>query len=134
MYATEIQTSVATTSAFTKYTSLSGTSDPKDVGAYWPPPLNTTYFVCNEKGVYTITVGINYNDFSRLVTGDVVLYVLDASNNYTRQKCTAGSTTTVVLDVGYKIVVYTLSSDMDNLFSFDATSANAFFEFNKKFL
>lgn len=133
MYATDIQTNITTTSALTKYTMYSGTTDPKNTGVYWPPPLNSTYFVCNEKGVYDVSMGIDYNDFARLVTGDVVLYVLDASNNYTRQKCTAGSTSTIILDVGYKIVVYTLSGDLDNLFSFDVTSANAFFELSRRY-
>lgn len=133
LYATEIPSDAASTSAFTKYTVYSGTGDPRPAGMYWPPPLNSTYFVCNEKGVYTITLGVDYNDFTRLVTGEIVVYVLDASNNYTRQKCTAGSTSTVMLDVGYKIVVYTLSSDMDNLLTFDAASVKAFLELGKKY-
>lgn len=133
LYATDIQTNITTTSAVTKYTMYSGTSDPRPAGVYWPPSLNSTYFVCNEKGVYDVSVGIDYNDFTRLVTGEIVAYVLDASNNYTRQKCTAGSTSTVILDVGYKIVVYTLSNDLDNLFSFDTSSASAFFEVSRRY-
>lgn len=136
LYATEIQTDILTTGSFTKVLTISGTTI-NNVGTYWPPPVNSTYFVCNVKGVYNLTFGFDYNESTPSTpvnTGNVVLYVLDSSNNYTNQMCAVGENTTVILGVDYKIVIYTMSSNtFDNLLTFDTINVDTFFEFTRKY-
>jgi hypothetical protein len=138
-YATELTDDVTVTSSFTKLTTVSGSGTVDLVGPslLWPPPINSTYFVCNEAGVYNLTCGFNYNQFVPYApsqnTGDVVFYVLDSTNTFTNQSCTVGSNTTIVLDVGSKIVVYTSTLNTNNLLTFDAINTNVYVEFARKY-
>ncbi len=137
-YAVQLSNDITLTTAFTKLTTGagSGTVDLIGPSAFWPPPVNSTYFVCNEAGVYNITCGFNYNEFLPLAplqnTGDVVFYILDSSNVYTNQLCTVGANATIILGVGYKIVVYT-STNSNNLLTFDVVNNNAYTEFSRKY-
>lgn len=107
------------------------------VGALWPPPINSTYFVCNEDGIFNISLAFNYNDFSPSApnqnTGDIVIYILDSFNNYTNQSYSPGIQGVARLGIGYKIVIYATSPSMNNILSFDVVNSSAFLEISRKF-
>lgn len=78
------------------------------VSIVWPPPKKTSYLNCIEEGVYTITSAIDYNSFiPSFNTNDteLVFYVLDDNNNF-KQTFIVGTTFTVYMKLGYKLITY----------------------------
>lgn len=96
----------------------------------WPPPLNSSYFICKEYGVYTIECGIDYSKFEpTIMCDDVIFYILNSDNNFTGQSIKAGTNSTIVMEEGYKIVVYLKGISNTNITSINE---NCFIEIKKR--
>lgn len=93
------------TNTFMKYTTNEG-GDTNNVNVLWPPPKKSSYLSCVEEGVYTITSAIDYNSFvPHFNTNDteLIFYILDNNN---KQTFTVGTTFTVYMKLGYKLIAY----------------------------
>lgn len=103
----------------------------------WPPPANSTVLVCNEPGVYDISIAFNDLEFAPSLpnqfTGDIVVYVLNELGQFTSQLCPRNTTTPVKLGYDYKLVTYTTTPSMNNILYATTSNSSAFFEVTRRF-
>lgn len=120
--------SVATSSNVNTITSLAGYSQ------LYLVPNGCTSLICNIAGVYDVQMAINSLEFGPNpipLPGDIAIYVINSSNQYTYQTVGIGICATLNLVAGDELVIY--ANAISNILTYDVTNNNAYLEITRRY-
>lgn len=97
-------------------------------------PNGCSYLVCNVSGIYDVQMAINslnFNPNPLPIPGDIAIYVINSSNQYTYQTVGIGMCATLNLIASDVLVIY--ANAINNILTYDITNNNAFLEITRRY-
>ena len=97
-------------------------------------PNGCTSLVCNIPGIYDVQMAINSLEFGSNplpLPGDIAIYVINSSNQYTYQTVGIGICATLNLAAGDELVIY--ANAISTILTYDVTNTNAYLEITRRY-